>query len=87
MTDCVFEKINDIETLTTLSDKVSIFYYYYLQCGEVVDLLHSVQDTKEDIIQVLFKFLSLLIESREFGKDISTIYFKTMECITMYFTN
>lgn len=26
MTDCVFEKINDIETLTTLSDKVSIFY-------------------------------------------------------------
>lgn len=30
MTDCVFEKINDLETLTTLSDKVSIFYYYYL---------------------------------------------------------
>ena len=26
MTDCVFEKINDLETLTTLSDKVSIFY-------------------------------------------------------------
>ena len=26
MTDCVFEKINDIETLTTLSDKVSICY-------------------------------------------------------------
>ena len=26
MTDCVSEKINDIETLTTLSDKVSIFY-------------------------------------------------------------
>ena len=30
MTDCVFEKINDLETLTALSDKVSIFYYYYL---------------------------------------------------------
>ena len=26
MTDCVFEKINDIEKLTALSDKVSIFY-------------------------------------------------------------
>lgn len=48
MTDCIFENINDTATLSDINDKVSACYVGNYQCANLLSLLHSVKDIKEE---------------------------------------
>lgn len=48
MTDCIFENINDTATLSNINDKVGDCRVGDFQCANLLSLLHSVKDIKDE---------------------------------------
>lgn len=64
MSDCVFENINDMETLKAIDRNVLFYIILDPQSSEIASSLQSIHDLKEEVVEVRF-YLMLNNQSRE----------------------